>query len=228
MREFTPTSFSYLRVLSVGAKISALAIFAGYWCLTVVYVSPNNYIRARLKPLVDFFESGFYQKWEFFAPPPTFNLRVYAVAVLADNDELFTLDLMSEMIRRKKERAPFNGPEDALDYVLFGAIVTITDAVREAFLQAKTNNPEKSDSEWMDMAKAKLHGYDDVDPAVRALRNYATSALKQHVEIRRVKTFRLRITRIMIPKFGAAMLGRADSAPQEIAAYETKDFTIHE
>lgn len=175
-----------------------------------------------------------FSRWHFiksgnsFAPPPTFNLRIYAIAVLVEPEEPLTLDLMSEMIRRKKERAPFNGPEDALDYVLFGAIVTITDGVREAFLQAKKENPDRSDSAWMDMAKAKLHEYDDVDPAVRALRNYAVSALKKQVGIRRVKTFRLRITRIMIPKFSDAMLARADSAPQEIAAYETKDFTVDE
>jgi hypothetical protein len=173
-----------------------------------------------------FFESLFYQKWEFFAPPPTFNLRAYVIATLSEPQSTLTLDLMSELIRRKKERVPFNSAEDALDYVLFGAVVAIDNNLREAFLDCKRTELH-TDQECVELANTQLQEWDDSDRSVLALRNYALSALPKHVALSRVSTLRLRISKVITPKFANAMRGRVTSPPQEITMYETKEFLIN-
>lgn len=206
-------------------KITLGVSFVLYWLTTILYVSPDNYLKVRLAPVLAIFETIFYQKWEFFAPPPTFNLRAYAIASLSEPPSTITLDLMSELIKRKKDRMPFNGPEDALDYVLFGSVVAIDNNLREAFMDCK-RSPERADKDCVEQATAQLHEWDDSDRSVLALRNYALSALPRHVPLSRVKALRLKIGKVITPKFGDAMLKRAASAPREITIYETKEYAV--
>jgi hypothetical protein len=209
----------------IAVKALLALAFVCYWLTTICYVVPDNYLKVRAAPIMTVFETLFYQKWEFFAPPPTFNVKAYAVATLSEPPSTITLDLMSEVIKQKKERVPFNTAEDALDYVLFGSAVAINNNLREVYLDCKRTTSH-SDQECLDLASTRLQEWDDSDRSVLALRNYALSALRRHAPLENVRSLRLRLSKVVTPKFATAMRQRDASPPQELTTYETKEFLI--
>ena len=112
-------------------RIAAGVVLVAYWLTTITYVAPNNYLRAQFPGVFRAIEPVLYQKWEFFAPPPTFNTTVYAVAHLQNPEETITWDLTSEIRRLKGRHAPFNATEDAIDYVLSSAAIDIVSQMRQ-------------------------------------------------------------------------------------------------
>ncbi len=52
-----------------------LFIFSIYWSLTLIFTSPSNFINISLLEYSYVFETFFFQKWAFFAPPPNSNDR---------------------------------------------------------------------------------------------------------------------------------------------------------
>lgn len=55
----------------------AVFVFTFYWFITLTFVSPKNYITIKLYEEEQFFNTFFFQKWSFFAPPPKHNDRLY-------------------------------------------------------------------------------------------------------------------------------------------------------
>ena len=200
------------------------SVLIPYWFLTVAYILPNNYLKAVLAPALNRFQLLFYQRWEFFAPPPEFNYRLYAIARRAGPEQsTVSLDLMSEVIERKRLSAPFNDAENAIDYLLFGAIYSIDGILSEAFSAAKKTHPDRSDDVCMEMARTALHDLEESDPSIRSLRNYARLALERHFRQADIVSFHLRITRLAIPKFAKAMRGELGALPEELLLVETKE-----
>src|SRR5665213_3955688 len=67
--------------------MGALSVLAVYWLVTLLYVSPNNPIRVQFLPQLAFFERFFFQRWEFFAPPPMYNERIYFIFEPLDGED---------------------------------------------------------------------------------------------------------------------------------------------
>lgn len=110
-----------------------LLIAFGYWLLTLVYVSPNNPIRVQCFYACNFFEALFYQKWEFFAPPPTFNEKVYYIfqPKHSETGKTIVTEVVEKIFKEKQKHAPFNEADDVTDYLISGACDQLVDALRD-------------------------------------------------------------------------------------------------
>ncbi|CAM1343864.1 hypothetical protein [Tenacibaculum amylolyticum] len=104
-----------------------VGIFSIYWLCTIIYVSPNNYIKISLLKQEQAFDIFFFQKWGFFAPPPDYNDRLYyTFHSKKDSTKAYTFEVMETLQEKKSARAPFNSSEDILDYILSNTLNSIS------------------------------------------------------------------------------------------------------
>jgi hypothetical protein len=111
----------------------ACAVLFVYWSATILYVTPNNPVRIAFTPEMDMFQTFFFQRWGFFAPPPKANGRLYyhfmPVAGAKDAREL-TIEVLQPIYQAKQKNAPFNEQETILDYIVSGAVDQTLDYFR--------------------------------------------------------------------------------------------------
>jgi hypothetical protein len=207
-------------------RVAAGVAFVTYWLATIAYVAPNNYLRAHLAGVFRALDPLLYQKWEFFAPPPTFNTTVYALAHLQNPQETLTWDLTSEIRRLKGRHAPFNATESAIDYVLSSAASDIVDQLRDRMLLEKRAHPEAKQEEWLKEALAKMREEEARNRSIVALRNYAAATVAKSVPTERSGTVRLIITSLDIPKFGYALTDSTPPAKDETPMYVSADYPL--
>jgi hypothetical protein len=200
--------------------------FVTYWLATIAYVAPNNYIRAQFVGVFRAVEPVLYQRWEFFAPPPTFNTTVYAIARLQNPEETVTWDLTSEVRRLKGRHAPFNATEDAIDYVLSSAATDIVEQLQQHIGHGKKTHPEAKQEVWVNEALTKMREYEPKNSSIIAIRNYAAATVAKSVLTDRPGTVRLVITYVDIPKFGYALTESTPPLTDERPMYVSADYPL--
>jgi hypothetical protein len=104
-------------------KIIIIVAFAFYWICTFIYVMPSNYIRIKANTIVILLDIFFPQRWTFFAPPPSYNYRLYYV--FEKDGQTKIIEVIKPLIEAKKQNAPFNTNEEIVDYVINGSITAI-------------------------------------------------------------------------------------------------------
>ncbi len=80
----------------------------------------------------DLFQSFFFQRWGFFAPPPTYNDRLYYVFYKKQetgNGKIIPREVCKNLFAEKSKKAPFNNEEDILDYIISNSLITITEEI---------------------------------------------------------------------------------------------------
>lgn len=123
--------------------ISGLFLF--YFITTLIFSTPDNYINISLIEHTENFNSLFYQKWAFFAPPPQSNDRLYYIFEKKTNkSEIIIFEVVEPLLKEKINKAPFNSNEDLTDYLISNSLYLITDCIRmtrESFeYEAKSKN----------------------------------------------------------------------------------------
>lgn len=109
---------------------SILLVFVFYWLTTFLYVSPSNYVKISLLEEMQTFNTFFFQKWGFFAPPPKFNDRLYyTFESKKDSTISYTFEVMEPLQKRKSSKAPFNSSENILDYILSSSVHSLSDGL---------------------------------------------------------------------------------------------------
>jgi hypothetical protein len=106
-------------------------VFLLYWATTIAFTLPNNYINLSLDKENQVFQFLFFQRWGFFAPPPTFDERLYFTYVNNLNKKTDTYEVIEPLNKEKKIKAPFNSREDIVDYILSNSITGIQDVMHE-------------------------------------------------------------------------------------------------
>jgi len=149
------------------------------------------------------FNTFFFQKWGFFAPPPKYNDRLYyTFESKNDTTQYHTFEVMAPLQKRKSTKAPFNSSEDILDYVLSSTLHSISDglyAVNESlsYQEDKIDSlkPTKADR----IEKGKL--YTESTTNFQTLKNYAYLVAKKNGV--NTKDYRLiiEITQVEMPQF---------------------------
>jgi len=109
--------------------IPFILIFFLYWGSTILFNLPDNYINLSLTKQSEQFNTFFFQKWSFFAPPPKFNDRLY-YTFFSKKDTL-TFEVLEPLNLKKQISAPFNWNEDLLDYVISNSVNAVSDEVVE-------------------------------------------------------------------------------------------------
>lgn len=122
--------------------------FGIYWVTTILFVAPDNFVSISLLKYKLHFETYFYQQWGFFAPPPKYNDRLYYYFINdANKESVLRYEVIQDLQALKSKRAPFNGTEDVLDYILSSSLHAINDglvAVKES-LEFEYNNRSTED-----------------------------------------------------------------------------------
>ncbi len=116
-----------------------MAIFASgtifffllYWIATILYVAPDNPIRNLFSKELKQFEIYCYQKWTFFAPPPTYNTKLYYTFCSRITSERKTFSALDIILSEKRAHTPFNTGEELLDYVLSGSVEQVVTYLRK-------------------------------------------------------------------------------------------------
>jgi hypothetical protein len=104
--------------------VTGLIVF--YGLVTILFVSPDNYININLQNYSLGFSTFFYQRWGFFAPPPKSNDRLYYIFTEKLNPiKRRIFEVIKPIVTEKSANAPFNSREDVIDYILSNSIIGI-------------------------------------------------------------------------------------------------------
>ncbi|CAL2094950.1 conserved protein of unknown function [Tenacibaculum sp. 190524A02b] len=179
-----------------------LALFSGYWGITFFFTAPDNYLKISQMEGGRVFKKFFFQKWGFFAPPPTSNDRLYCVIhKKSDSTKVKVLELIKPVIDQKISKAPFNNKADLLDYVLSNNFIGVNDEIRAAneligYMEKDNGvlNAKEKDS--------ILIKYVEEAPQFKALQVYAKKVAKKNGINEDEHLISLRLTYLPIPKFG--------------------------
>lgn len=177
-------------------------LFLFYGITTLIFSSPDNFINISLIDYSDKFNTLFYQRWAFFAPPPQSNDRLYYIFEKKGNkSEITVYEVIEPLLKQKCIKAPFNSNEDLIDYLISNSIYLITDSmrvVRETFeYEAKLKN-EKIDELLL---TKKVNTIIEVTKPFLTLLNYSKKvAQNNNLKFEDYNVY-LKITQKKIPKF---------------------------
>ena len=182
------------------------ALFAGlilfYGITTLIFSVPENYLNISLIEYESGFNSFFYQKWGFFAPPPKANERLYYIfEKKTNNKELIAFEVIEPLLKQKHEKAPFNTKEDLMDYLISNSIHNLTNIIstyRESLdydtKLAKTESNELEKDKKVNDAVKEVTSF-------KILLNYSKKiALNNNIKFDDYNV-RIKITQIDLPKF---------------------------
>jgi hypothetical protein len=116
--EYSACSIININVMKKIRIIIGVLIFIFYWIMTIIFTSPDNYIRIQLIQENEIFESLFFQKWVFFAPPPKHDDRIFFSFTNSTTQETLTFEAFEKISKLKSKNAPFNASEDIMDYII--------------------------------------------------------------------------------------------------------------
>jgi hypothetical protein len=173
-------------------------LFSMYWGCTILFNIPNNFINISLTKQSEKFNTFFFQKWSFFAPPPKFNDRLYYT--FYSNTDTLTFEVLEPLNLKKQKNAPFNWNEDLLDYVLSNSVSAISDEVVE--INQIIKNDTSKFSKMTDSTKSNyLIKQIQKIYCFRTLRNYSHFVAKKNkLNVSNYKV-QLQISRKYIPNF---------------------------
>jgi hypothetical protein len=91
---------------------------------------PQNPLNLNLQKGKDFFQANFYQRWAFFAPPPTYNQRLYFIFKNNNTTNIEVFEVLKPILIKKQNTAPFNFYYQTVDYILASSLINIDGNVR--------------------------------------------------------------------------------------------------
>lgn len=106
---------------------------------------PSNYVKIKNKSFYAEFDKFFYQRWDFFAPPPKTNYRLYFQYKSASSSEVeYKIEVMKDLLKQKSAKAPFNSYEEMMDYQLYGCVNIITTILSDLTKQQQYISPDST------------------------------------------------------------------------------------
>lgn len=150
-----------------------LVVFLVYWSSTLLYVSPSNYIRIQFNNYLNSFELVFFQKWDFFAPPPKTNTRLYYNFINKETGKFHTVEALKNITEKKQKEAPFNTEEELLDYLLASSADRIRNVIIRHKKISQAVNPDSSFKFHMIESQNTVNDLGRSIPSYQTLLNYA-------------------------------------------------------
>jgi hypothetical protein len=121
-------------------------LFLGYWITTLLFSMPDNFFKITFNQADQLFQSAFFQRWDFFAPPPQYNDKLYYVVRDKETKEVIcTLESVDYILKQKQKKAPFNQEETVLDYVISTSINLLTNSYQEHMQVLAYSIPDSSE-----------------------------------------------------------------------------------
>ncbi|WP_212005183.1 hypothetical protein [Chitinophaga sp. HK235] len=172
-----------------------------YWIITLFFIFPPNPLNISLDNMNNQFQSVFFQRWAFFAPPPKYNSRIYIVFIEKATSNKSVFEVLEPILRKKHNNAPFNTSAQIMDYIFASSLIgiddklkTMQDAYKGKEFQTRHN---LSDSLITDRIITQIENSTDFI----TLRNYALKiASEQNINIEKT-SYQIQITRINLAQF---------------------------
>lgn len=162
---------------------------------------PKNPLNITSQNTKDLFESNLFQRWSFFAPPPTFNERVYFAYKSTEYKKIDFYEILVPVLEKKSKAIPFNTYEQIQDYILASTLSNIETNMRTyQDVLNYTNNQavvKVSDSLISNKIVEEIEKTNDF----KTLINYAKLiAEKNNIDINKY-SLQIQIHKISIPQF---------------------------
>ena len=202
-------------------KILILAVFSIYWFCTIIYVLPNSYIRVKSNSLVNHMNVLVSQSWNFFAPPPDFNLRLY-YRFTDQYKKPHYFEAIQNIVTEKKKMAPFNASEEFLDYVISGSASSILEQKTNFFNYYNFTIKDSSTVFYSDTSNKTVNAGYLENAAYLTLINYSKLVKEKNLSKLKIISCKFIITGIDIPKF--ADRNKPNTKSQEVKYFESKEF----
>lgn len=179
-------------------------LFVFYWALTFLYVSPDNFIKVKAHNSLEIFRICFEQKWNFFAPPPKSNDRLYYTFLDNQYNEMGTYEVLQPLLTEKQRKKPWNTREDAIDYMINGSISNILDfiiAQKDVYQQLYPDSTKIVIEEKAKSAIIKI--YHKIPPFVTLVEYGKIVANKNFTaeEYNKIESLKISIAQQQLPKF---------------------------
>lgn len=154
------------------------------------------------KPLYDF-NLVFNQKWNFFAPPPKSNSKLYFI-YYDKKSPIYSFEVLSTILKEKQRKSPFNSKEEAVDYIISGSLSQLTSSIivlREDLLYKNQNKTiEQLDKDAKELLLKKTTEIDEFNTLVKFSKVVAKKKIPISIS-NRIKNIKIVITETDIPKF---------------------------
>ena len=175
-------------------------MFIFYWCVTILFTIPDNYINLSLPKHKEYFDFYLFQKSAFFAPPPTFNDKLYYVFKSSKTDSITIYEALYPIIKKKRRKAPFNTNEDLLDYVLSNSVNNIYSEMNDFRDNCNYIKQRDKTKDTMDCVLESIE-YVEQSYTFLTLKNYSNEIMKTNNVKSDFDSVRLIISQVPIPKF---------------------------
>ncbi|TDE12136.1 hypothetical protein [Dyadobacter psychrotolerans] len=183
-------------------KIFVFFIFITYWIATLIYCSPNNFIRIELNKYEAVFESMFYQKWTFFTPPPKVNERVYFLFIdKTKNKQVIACEIFHTIRKNKRKNPIFNTKYEAIDGMLTGSTYALNNSVSDRLEILRKTYPDSSKAYFQKELNLLFTNEKYHSVHFKTLKNYAQEIAKKYNINKNNYTFKIRMVTIEIPPF---------------------------
>lgn len=189
-------------------EFSVICLFFFYWAVTLFFNLPENYLTIKLSKQNTTFQTFLFQRWGFFAPPPTFDDRLYYVFHKKGDSTLRNIqpvEICKNLFKEKSRKAPFNNDEDIFDYIISNSLITIADeAVR--FRNLKTYSKQNQSNLISVLNSDSLFNlffwnYIKSTESFKSLLNYSNVIAKANPLLGAVDSVEIWILRKNIPQF---------------------------
>ena len=138
-----------MKKASLYFKFCVLLFVGFYWMSTLLVNLPNCYLKIQTTEYNDKFLEFFRQSWNFFAPPPRANNRLYFSYYNKEGRDTvlaYRYEVIESIVKAKQKKRPFNYKEEILDYTLNNALIDFVGGMGEVMDAAKVLHPNATDS----------------------------------------------------------------------------------
>ena len=199
-------------------------LLALYFLPTFIYNLPKNPIKIYSPIFSNFFDVFLQQRWDFFAPPPQANNKLYFSYFDNNFNKIGTFEVLSPIVDMKKQTLPLNTKAETLDYIINGQINEILFSIVDKSNELKYKLKENEESENFRLARLEvLKNLNDSKP-FKTLINFSKIVKYQNIEKQvDVKYLKIIIMEEKINKF----VDRYENKREERLLIET-DFLSYE
>ena len=147
---------------------------------TIIYNSPNNFIRIQFHDEMKIFGKFFFQRWSFFAPPPQNNFRlIYIFTDKQNPDKRYSYEALQPVTQAKRDKSPFNTKETVIDYILHSSVLLANNMLVEQQKFLRAAFPDSSDRYYRRKINKQISKKFNEFASLKTLVNYAKIIMKK-------------------------------------------------
>ena len=168
---------------------------------TLFFISPNNPINLSTKGSREYFQANFFQRWAFFAPPPTYNQRVYIVFKDKNTQAKNVFEILAPILNEKHKNAPFNSSYQLVDYIIASSLINIDENLKLLQDVFDHENLQSKDKVGDSMRVEKLVNEIEKTSDFRTLSNYSKKIAEENGINTKDVYYQIQVSKIMISQF---------------------------